>query len=94
MRNTYAPVVASPITLRIDAETRRRLARLARRNGMSTSAVIRDAIDAWVGRADHSGSPYDVVADLIGVVHGGNPSRSLDIGRRLTSQLRERRARS
>jgi predicted transcriptional regulator len=35
----------SPVTLRVDKETRQRIARIARRKQMSASEVIRQAID-------------------------------------------------
>ncbi|PYQ14247.1 MAG: hypothetical protein DMF80_13120 [Acidobacteria bacterium] len=86
--------MASPVTLRLDKETRLRIARIARRRRVSTSQVIREAIAALVGREESAASPYQVVADLIGVVHGGNPRLSKDMGRQLTDLLKRRRIRT
>lgn len=86
--------MASPVTLRLDKETRQRIARIARRKRLSTSQVIRAAIEAWVGRQEASSSPYEALSDLIGVVHGGNPKRSKDAGRQLRRLLEGRRTRS
>lgn len=86
--------MASPLTLRLDKETRQRIARIARRKRVSASQVIREAIEAWVERQESTGSPYEMVADLIGVVHGGNPKRSTETGRRLAELLKGRRRRS
>jgi predicted transcriptional regulator len=36
----------SPLTLRLDPKTRRRIERIARRKQLSTSEVVRQAIDA------------------------------------------------
>ena len=42
--------MASPLTFRLDAKTRQRIARLARHKRMSTSEVIRQAVAAWADR--------------------------------------------
>jgi len=81
----------SPVTLRLRSATRERVARLARRQRVSASDVMREAIEDWVGRHEAAASPFDAVADLIGVVHGGNPERSTDAGRQFTKLLKGRR---
>ena len=83
--------MASPLTLRLDEKTRQRLARLARRNHLSTSEVIRQAIAAWADRQEPVTSPYEVIKDLIGVVDGGNPKRSEQTGRSFTAVLKRRK---
>ena len=85
--------MASPMTLRLDAETRRRIARIARRRRVSASQVVRDAIGAWVGADESKAAPFEALADLIGVVHGGDPARSTATGRRFATLLRARRGR-
>jgi predicted transcriptional regulator len=40
--------VPSPVTLRVDKETRQRIARIARRKQLSASEVIRQAIETWI----------------------------------------------
>jgi hypothetical protein len=84
--------MASPLTLRLDEKTRRRIARIASRKQLSTSEVVRQAIAAWADRHEPVTSPYQVVADLLGVVHGGNPRRSEQTGRRFTKLLKSRRS--
>jgi Arc/MetJ-type ribon-helix-helix transcriptional regulator len=83
-----------PVTLRLDEKTRQRIARIARRKRVSASDVIRDAISAWVERQEPAGSPYDAVADLLGVVRGRNAKRSSKTGRRFKKLLTSRRSRS
>ena len=85
--------MASPLTLRLDEKTRKRIARIARRKRLSTSEVIRQAIEAWAERHEPVTSPYEVVKDLLGVVHGGNPKGSVQTGRRFTKLLKQRRSR-
>jgi predicted transcriptional regulator len=85
--------MASPLTLRLDKKTRERIARMASRRQVSTSEVIRQAIKAWVERQEPVGSPFEVMADLIGVVHGGKPRRSAATGRRFAEILKSRRRR-
>ena len=84
--------MASPLTLRLDPKTRQRIARLARRQRLSTSEVVRQAIAAWADRQEPVTSPYDAMRDLIGVVRGGNPKRSEQTGRRFTALLKKRRS--
>ena len=83
--------MASPLTLRLDEKTRQRIARIARRKQLSKSEVIRRAIAAWAEHQEPAGAPYQAMADLIGVVRGGNPKRSEQTGRTFTKLLKKRR---
>jgi predicted transcriptional regulator len=65
--------MAFPLTLRLDAKTRKRIERIARRRQVSVSEVIRLAIAAWAEQQEAIAAPYEAIADLIGVVHGGCP---------------------
>jgi hypothetical protein len=69
---------------------RQRIARIASRRQISTSEVIRQAIEAWVERQEPVTAPYEAMADLIGVVNGGNPRRSTETGRRFREILKGR----
>jgi Arc/MetJ-type ribon-helix-helix transcriptional regulator len=80
----------SPLTLRLEKKTRLRIARIASRRQISTSEVIRQAIEAWVERQEPIAAPYEAMADLIGVVNGGNPKRSTETGRRFREILKAR----
>jgi len=84
--------MASPLTLRLDPKTRQRIVRLARRQRLSTSEVIRQAIAAWADRQEPVTSPHDAMRDLIGIVRGGDPKRSEQTGRRFTALLKKRRS--
>ena len=79
--------------LRIDIETRAKLARLAKRLGVTRSDLVRDAIAARVREEERrlESRPYDLVRDLLGSVHGGDPGRSSLVGRKVARKLRERR---
>jgi len=85
--------MASPLTLRLDEKTRKRIVRIARRKQLSTSEVVRQAIEAWAEQHEPVTSPYEAVRDLIGIVHGGNPKGSVQTGRRFTKLLKQRRRR-
>ena len=85
--------MASPLTLRLDKKTRQRIARIASRKQVSTSEVIRQAIDAWVERQEPVAAPYEAMSDLIAVVRGGTPGRSAKTGRRFLQILKNRRSR-
>lgn len=78
----------SPLTLRLERKTRQRIARIASRRQISTSEVIRQAIEAWVERQEPIAAPYEAMADLLGVVKGGNPHRSKETGRRFREILK------
>jgi hypothetical protein len=84
----------APVTLRLDPKTRRQIARVARRKGISKSEVIRRALNSWPEFADSSVSPYEQLADLIGVVQGGNPQRSEKSGVQFRKILVAKRKRS
>jgi Ribbon-helix-helix protein, copG family len=84
--------MASPLTLRLDEKTRKRIARIASRKQLSTSEVVRQAIEAWTDLQEPVTSPYEVIKDLIGVVHGGNPRGSMRTGRRFAKLLKRRRS--
>jgi len=86
-------MMASLLTLRLDPKTGQRLARIARRKCLSTSEVIRRAIAAWTDLQEPVTSPYEAVADLIGIVHGGNLGRSTQTGRASAELLKSRRTR-
>ena len=83
--------MASPLTLRLDAKTRKRIERIARRRQVSVSEVIRLAIAAWAEQQEPIAAPYEAIADLIGVVHGGRPGRSTQIGHQFSEILKRRR---
>jgi hypothetical protein len=86
--------VPSPLTLRLEKKTRQRIVRIARRKQISTSELIRQAIEAWVERQEPMAAPYEAMVDLIGVVHGRNPLRSTETGRRFREILKGRGKRS
>ena len=86
--------MASPLTLRVDDKTRQRIARIAKRKKLSTSEVVRQAIEAWADREEPVTRPFELIKDLVGIVHGGDPHRSEDAGRKFTKALKERAARN
>jgi hypothetical protein len=53
--------------------------------------VIRQAIETWIEEQEPAGSPYEMVSDLIGIVHGGNRKRSTGAGRQFAALLKNRR---
>ncbi len=85
--------MASPtITLRLDDETRERLKRVARRQGLTASEIIRRAVLVSLKHEEQltRDTPYDAIADLIGCVRGGRADRSEATGRRFAELLRKR----
>ncbi len=83
-----------PISVRLDVQTERLMDRLSRMRRQTKSEVVRDAIRSLAreeGNADKGGSPYELVADLLGCARGGPPDLSIDTGRKLRSLLAGRR---
>ena len=76
--------MATLLKLRLDEKTHKRIALFAHQNKISSSEVVRRAVESWA--CLHL--PYEAVSDLIGVVRGGNPKRSEQTGRRLTKLLK------
>jgi Arc/MetJ-type ribon-helix-helix transcriptional regulator len=84
----------SPLTVRVDDQTRQRIARIARRKHLSNSEVVRQALVAFAENAEREEpvtKPIDLVRDLIGIVKGGDPKLSEQTGRRFAALLKERR---
>jgi Arc/MetJ-type ribon-helix-helix transcriptional regulator len=84
----------APVTLRLDPKTRRKIANVARRKGISNSEVIRRALNSWPEFTESGVSPYEQLADLIGVVQGGNPRRSEKSSTQFRKILAAKRKRS
>ena len=58
------------LSVRIGEKARRAVARRARASGRSESAIVRDAVEAYLG--DETGeAPYAALRDLIGIVAEG-----------------------
>jgi predicted DNA-binding protein len=87
-------VMSSAMALRLDEKTREKLARLAARRGTTRSALVREAIDDLIGRAEGEASarPWDLLQDILGSVRGGDPDRATDGGRKVARMLRQKRA--
>ena len=84
--------MASPFSLRLDQKTRHRITRMAHRKQVSASDIVRNAIESMADREESRVQPYQLIADLIGVVRGRNPGRSEQTGRRFAKLLSARKA--
>jgi hypothetical protein len=84
---------ATPISIRLDAETEQRLRQLAYESGGTMSSVVREAV-AEYGAAREKGEkanspPYHRLAHLIGVVNS-KADRSERTGEKFRSALKAR----
>lgn len=88
-------VMETLLTVRLDAKTERLLARIAEREGVSRSAVVRMALRrlADVGASPTTGSAYDAIEDLVGCFRSGHGRLSEQTGRRFRELLAAREAR-
>jgi predicted transcriptional regulator len=83
--------MASPLSLRLDENTRRRLERIARSRKVPASRILREAISRWIEAEEGAASPYEAAADLLGAAHGGDAGLSGKTGRRFAELLKNRR---
>jgi len=83
----------SPVTLRLDKETRERVAKIAQQRQISASDAIREAIDRWIDTCEAAAHPYEKAGDLIGIVSSGERKRSEQTGRQFKRVLEKRRKR-
>jgi predicted DNA-binding protein len=81
------------MSFRMGEAAYQRLVRVARRNRLTTSEAIREAIGVYADREEAGLTAYDLMADFIGVVDGGNPNRSTRTGRQILALLKEQRER-
>ena len=83
-----------PTSVRLDPETERLLARLARKRSQSKSDVIREAIES-LARGDDAvpsdGTLLESISDLIGCVDGGPPDLSRRTGKKFRELLTSRK---
>jgi len=86
--------MASPVSLRLGEQTRRRVARIARRKKVCPSVLMRQAIEKMTEQEEQQLSSYELMKDLIGVVNSGDPHNSENIGRKFAKFLKERRSRT
>jgi hypothetical protein len=83
--------VGRMISVRVSERTRREVGRLARASGRTESAVVREAIEEYVGRTPAPG-PYEALRDVIGMVEGGPTDLSEKTGEKFRALLLARRA--
>lgn len=67
--------------------------KIAERKKVSTSDVVREALQNYADQEDPTPTPYELIKDLIGTVHGGDPYRTTDGGRKVAEYLIERHRR-
>jgi len=77
------------LSVRIGEKARRAVARCARASGRSESAVVREAIEAYLGR-EAGEAPYPALRHLIGIVAGGPANLSVRSRDKLRRLLRRR----
>lgn len=86
--------MTNPISVRLDPEAERVLRRLARTTGRTRSEIVRQALvvlERSTSEAGRDATPYEVLADLIGSVHGGPTDLSARTGERFVRLLEQRK---
>lgn len=74
------------ISVRVSEKARRDVARLARASGRTESAVVREAIEEYVGRTP-ARQPYEALQDVIGMVEDGPTDLSVRTGEKFRAAL-------
>lgn len=83
--------VSRMISVRVSEKARRDVARLARATGRTESAVVREAIEDYVGRTPGRGA-YEALRDVIGMVEDGPTDLSERTGEKFRALLLARQA--
>ena len=80
------------LTVKLDPRLRARVKALAAELGMSTSELVRDALQRRLSESGRSrrGTAYEATRDLCGVAEAPDPGLS---ARRMSALIRERHAR-
>lgn len=78
-----------PTSVRLDAETDALLRRCAAASGRSRSEIVREAIVRFVAQEGRppASTVYDMIADLVGVESGGDPTLSQRTGQVFRERL-------
>lgn len=83
-----------PISVRLDVQTERLIDRISQIRRQTKSEVVREAIRALAREecnGNSGGSPYELVADLLGCVRGGPSDLSVETGKKFRSLLAGRK---
>ena len=75
--------------MRLDRETQMLIRQIARVRKKSASEVMREAIKESLQR--QKPTPHELMKDLIGSIHGGDPKLSENTGRRFTEYVKEKK---
>jgi predicted transcriptional regulator len=81
------------LNVRLDDETHRKVARIARASRRSKSQVVREAIAEYASGRDSERTAYDVWKDVIGIAQGLPDDLSRRTGDRLARMLTQDRRR-
>jgi predicted transcriptional regulator len=82
-----------PFSVRLDPKTERVVTRLARRNGRTKSAIVREALEAYdrsETAATRDRGPIDAMAGVIGAADSGGSRRSEATGEGFRALLAEK----
>jgi len=79
------------LSVRLDGERRRAIARVAKARKVTPSEVVRSAVDALIERASVSVRPYDIWKRVLGTADGLPPDLSENAGKKFAELLKRRR---
>lgn len=79
------------MSLRLDGERRRAIARVAKARKVTPSEVVRSAVDALLEKTTESVRPYDGWSRVIGLAEDLPPDLSQRTGATFSRMLKQRR---
>ena len=79
------------LSVRLDAERRRAIARVARARNITPSDLVRSAVDALIQSTSASVRPYDAWKHVLGKAEGLPPDLSENTGTKFAELLKRRR---
>lgn len=78
------------LNVRINKEIEKKLESYSQRMNLSKSAVVKEALMAYLSQSDHDHTPFELGEDLFGADASGNTDSSTTYKSKLKDKLREK----
>ena len=78
------------LTVRINKEIEKKLDNYSQQKNLSKSAIVKEALEAYLTKAQLNDSPYELGQDLFGKDGSGNASASTTYKSKLKKKIREK----
>ncbi|MCB0495116.1 MAG: ribbon-helix-helix protein, CopG family [Cyclobacteriaceae bacterium] len=78
------------LNVRLDKEMERKLNSYSQQKNLSKTAIVKEALEAYLTKTQRNESPYEVGKDLFGSDGSGNAKASTTYKSKLKDKLREK----